>query len=302
MTDVIVVGGGPAGLTAGLYLARAGRSVLVLEESTPGGQINFSPLVENYPGLPRVAGSELGDTLAQQAQDLGAQLEYESVTAVTPLEDGFQVDTDCGSHTCKGLILATGVRHRPLGLPGEEDLVGQGISYCAVCDGPFCTGKPVAVVGGGDTACEEATYLASICRQVYMIVRKPYLRASKAMQHRVMNTPNIEVLFEYNTAEVLGDDTGVTGVTIRHNDGKERTLAVAGFFVAIGHHPNTELFRNQLELDAEGYIRTEGNSSKTSVEGVFAAGDVQDPAYRQAITAAGSGCIAALDCERFLLQ
>ena len=149
---------------------------------------------------------------------------------------------------------------------------------------------------------EEATYLASICRQVYMIVRKPYLRASKAMQHRVMNTPNIEVLFEYNTAEVLGDDTGVTGVTIRHNDGKERTLAVAGFFVAIGHHPNTELFRNQLELDAEGYIRTEGNSSKTSVEGVFAAGDVQDPAYRQAITAAGSGCIAALDCERFLLQ
>ena len=135
-----------------------------------------------------------------------------------------------------------------------------------------------------------------------MIVRKPYLRASKAMQHRVMNTPNIEVLFEYNTAEVLGDDTGVTGVTIRHNDGKERTLAVAGFFVAIGHHPNTELFRNQLELDAEGYIRTEGNSSKTSVEGVFAAGDAQDPAYRQAITAAGSGCIAALDCERFLLQ
>ena len=176
------------------------------------------------------------------------------------------------------------------------------MSACATCDGFFYRKKDVAVVGGGDTACEEATYLASICRQVYMIVRKPYLRASKAMQHRVMNTPNIEVLFEYNTAEVLGDDTGVTGVTIRHNDGKERTLAVAGFFVAIGHHPNTELFRNQLELDAEGYIRTEGNSSKPSVEGVFAAGDVQDPAYRQAITAAGSGCIAALDCERFLLQ
>ena len=163
------------------------------------------------------------------------------------------------------------------------------MSACATCDGFFYRKKDVAVVGGGDTACEEATYLASICRQVYMIVRKPYLRASKAMQHRVMNTPNIEVLFEYNTAEVLGDDS------------KERTLDVAGFFGAIGHHPNTELFRNQLELDAEGYIRTEGNSSKTSVEGVFAAGDVQDPAYRQAITAAGSGCIAALDCERYLL-
>ncbi len=187
----------------------------------------------------------------------------------------------------------------PEGIDGNQLM---GVSACATCDGFFYRKKDVAVVGGGDTACEEATYLASICRQVYMIVRKPYLRASKAMQHRVMNTPNIEVLFEYNTAEVLGDDTGVTGVTIRHNDGKERTLAVAGFFVAIGHHPNTELFRNQLELDAEGYIRTEGNSSKTSVEGVFAAGDVQDPAYRQAITAAGSGCIAALDCERFLLQ
>ena len=176
------------------------------------------------------------------------------------------------------------------------------MSACATCDGFFYRKKDVAVVGGGDTACEEATYLASLCRQVYLIVRKPHLRASKAMQHRVMNTPNIEVLFEYNTAEVLGDDTGVTGVIIRHNDGKEKTLAVSGFFVAIGHHPNTELFRNQLKLDAEGYIHTEGNSSKTSVEGVFAAGDVQDPNYRQAITAAGSGCIAALDCERFLLQ
>ena len=170
------------------------------------------------------------------------------------------------------------------------------------CDGFFYRKKDVAVVGGGDTACEEATYLASICRQVYLIVRKPYLRASKAMQERVMNTPNIKVLFEHNTAEVLGDETGVTGALLRDNKGTETKIDIAGFFVAIGHHPNTEIFADQLELDAEGYIKTVAGSSRTSVEGVFAAGDVQDPHYRQAITAAGSGCMAALDCERFLLQ
>ena len=169
-------------------------------------------------------------------------------------------------------------------------------------DGFFYRKKDVAVVGGGDTACEEATYLASICRQVYLIVRKPYLRASKAMQERVMNTPNIKVLFEHNTAEVLGDETGVTGALLRDNKGTETKIDIAGFFVAIGHHPNTEIFADQLELDAEGYIKTVAGSSRTSVEGVFAAGDVQDPHYRQAITAAGSGCMAALDCERFLLQ
>ena len=176
------------------------------------------------------------------------------------------------------------------------------MSACATCDGFFYRKKDVAVVGGGDTACEEATYLASICRQVYLIVRKPYLRASKAMQERVMNTPNIKVLFEHNTAEVLGDETGVTGALLRDNKGTETKIDIAGFFVAIGHHPNTEIFADQLELDAEGYIKTVAGSSRTSVEGVFAAGDVQDPHYRQAITAAGSGCMAALDCERFLLQ
>ena len=200
----------------------------------------------------------------------------------------------------QSLIIATGASARYLGLPSETKYRGQGVSACATCDGFFYRRKDVAVVGGGDTACEEAAYLASLCRKVYMIVRKPFLRASQAMQQRVMETPNIEVLFEYNTVEVLGDDSGVTGVTIRHNDGSERTLDIAGFFLAIGHHPNTELFRGQLELDAEGYIRTEAGTSRTSVEGVFAAGDVQDPHYRQAITAAGSGCVAALDCERFL--
>ena len=182
--------------------------------------------------------------------------------------------------------------------PGYPD----GVSASATCDGFFYRKKDVAVVGGGDTACEEATYLASICRKVYMIVRKPHLRASKAMQERVFNTTNIEVMFNHNTAEVLGDESGVTGALLRCNDGKEVRIDIAGFFLAIGHHPNTELFADQLTLDAEGYIKTEAGTSKTNIEGVFAAGDVRDPHYRQAITAAASGCIAAIDCERFILN
>ena len=202
----------------------------------------------------------------------------------------------------ESLIIATGASARYLGLPSETKFRGMGVSACATCDGFFYRKKDVAVVGGGDTACEEATYLASICRKVYMIVRKPHLRASKAMQQRVFDTPNIEVLFEHNTAEVLGDESGVTGALLRRNDGTERKIDISGFFLAIGHHPNTELFSEQLALDAEGYVKVEPGTSKTSVEGVFAAGDVRDPHYRQAITAAASGCIAALDCERFLLK
>ncbi len=177
----------------------------------------------------------------------------------------------------------------------------MGVSACATCDGFFYRKRDVAVVGGGDTACEEATYLATLCKKVYLIVRKPFLRASKAMQERVFNTPNIEVLFEHNTKEVLGDEEGVTGALLVHTSGQEREIAIDGFFLAIGHHPNTEVFKGQLELNPEGYIVVEPGTSKTSVEGVFAAGDVKDPHYRQAITAAGSGCIAALDCERWLM-
>ena len=202
----------------------------------------------------------------------------------------------------ESLIVATGASAKYLGLPSEMKYRGQGVSACATCDGFFYRKKDVAVVGGGDTACEEATYLASLCRQVYLIVRKPFLRASKAMQERVFNTPNIKVMFEHNTVEVLGDESGVTGALLRGADGTETRIDIAGFFLAIGHHPNTELFAGQLELDAEGYIKVEPGTSKTSVEGVFAAGDVKDPHYRQAITAAGSGCMAALDCERFLLR
>jgi thioredoxin reductase (NADPH) len=200
------------------------------------------------------------------------------------------------------LIVATGASAKYLGLESEAKFRGMGVSACATCDGFFYRKQDVAVVGGGDTACEEATYLASICKQVYLIVRKPFLRASKAMQERVFNTPNIKVMFEYNTVEVLGDEDGVTGALLRHSSGEETTIDISGFFLAIGHHPNTDLFKGKLELDAEGYIKTIPGTSKTNIEGVFAAGDVKDPHYRQAITAAGSGCIAALDCERYLLS
>ncbi|MBQ6572203.1 MAG: FAD-dependent oxidoreductase, partial [Alistipes sp.] len=200
------------------------------------------------------------------------------------------------------VIVSTGASAKYLGLESEAKYRGMGVSACATCDGFFYRKKDVAVVGGGDTACEEATYLASLCRQVYLIVRKPFLRASKAMQERVFNTPNIKVMFEYNTVEVLGDEEGVTGARLRHSSGEELTIDIMGFFLAIGHHPNTELFKGKLELDEEGYIKTIPGTSKTNIEGVFAAGDVKDPHYRQAITAAGSGCIAALDCERYLLN
>ena len=301
---VLIIGSGPAGYTAAIYTSRANLAPVLYEGIEPGGQLTTTTDVENFPGYPDgVTGPDLMDRMRRQAERFGADIRTGTITRVDLASRPFHVVVD-GTREIKAetLIIATGATAKYLGLPSETKFRGQGVSACATCDGFFYRRKDVAVVGGGDTACEEAAYLASLCRQVYMIVRKPHLRASKAMQHRVMSTPNIEVLFEYNTAEILGDDTGVTGVTIRHSDGKERTLPISGFFVAIGHHPNTELFRNQLELDAEGYIRTEGASSRTSVEGVFAAGDVQDPAYRQAITAAGSGCIAALDCERFLLQ
>ena len=241
--------------------------------------------------------------MRQQAERLGTDLRAGTVTKVDLSARPFRVEVDGEKELlAETLIVSTGATAKYLGLPSETKFRGQGVSACATCDGFFYRKKDVAVVGGGDTACEEATYLASLCRKVYMIVRKPFLRASKAMQERVFNTPNIEVLFEHNTVEVLGDEQGVTGALLRRNDGVERTIDIAGFFLAIGHHPNTELFAGQLDLNEEGYIKVEGNTSKTSVEGVFAAGDVKDPHYRQAITAAGSGCVAALDCERFLLR
>ncbi len=301
---VLIIGSGPAGYTAAIYLSRANLAPVLYEGIEPGGQLTTTTEVENFPGFPEgIDGPELMSRMRAQAERLGADLRSGSITKADLSQRPFRVEVDGEKELlAESLIISTGATAKYLGLPSETKFRGQGVSACATCDGFFYRKKDVAVVGGGDTACEEATYLASLCRKVYMIVRKPFLRASKAMQERVFNTPNIEVLFEHNTVEVLGDETGVTGALLRRNDGVERTIDIAGFFLAIGHHPNTELFAGQLELNEEGYIRVEGNSSKTSVEGVFAAGDVKDPHYRQAITAAGSGCIAALDCERFLLR
>ncbi len=277
---------------------------MLYEGIEPGGQLTTTTEVENFPGYPEgVDGNQLMADLRKQAERFGADIRTGSITTADLSSRPFHIVVDGTKEIrAESLIIATGATAKYLGLPSETKFRGQGVSACATCDGFFYRKKDVAVVGGGDTACEEATYLASLCRKVYMVVRKPYLRASKAMQERVFATPNIEVLFEHNTAEVLGDETGVTGALLRKNDGSETKIDIAGFFLAIGHHPNTELFADQLELDAEGYIKVQGGSSKTNIEGVFAAGDVKDPHYRQAITAAGSGCVAALDCERFLLR
>ena len=301
---VLIIGSGPAGYTAAIYTSRANLAPVLYEGIEPGGQLTTTTDVENFPGHPDgVTGPDLMDRMRRQAERFGADIRTGTITRVDLASRPFHVVVD-GTREIKAetLIIATGASAKYLGLPSETKFRGQGVSACATCDGFFYRKKDVAVVGGGDTACEEASYLASLCRKVYLIVRKPHLRASKAMQQRVFNTPNIEVLFEHNTAEVLGDDSGVTGALLRRNDGTERKIDISGFFLAIGHHPNTELFSEQLALDAEGYVKVEPGTSKTSVEGVFAAGDVKDPHYRQAITAAASGCVAALDCERFLLQ
>lgn len=299
---VLIIGSGPAGYTAAIYTSRANLAPVLYEGIEPGGQLTTTTEVENFPGYPEgVDGNQLMADLRKQAERFGADIRTGSITTADLSSRPFHIVVDGTKEIrAESLIIATGATAKYLGLPSETKFRGQGVSACATCDGFFYRKKDVAVVGGGDTACEEATYLASLCRKVYMVVRKPYLRASKAMQERVFATPNIEVLFEHNTAEVLGDETGVTGALLRKNDGSETKIDIAGFFLAIGHHPNTELFADQLELDAEGYIKVQGGSSKTNIEGVFAAGDVKDPHYRQAITAAGSGCVAALDCERFL--
>ncbi len=300
---VLIIGSGPAGYTAAIYASRANLAPVLYEGIEPGGQLTTTTQIENFPGYPGgVDGTQMMADIRAQAGRFGADIRFGVVTAADFSARPFRVTVDGEKDIeAESVIIATGASAKYLGLPSELKYRGQGVSACATCDGFFYRKKDVAVVGGGDTACEEATYLASLCNKVYMIVRKPFLRASKAMQERVFNTPNIEVMFEHNTVEVLGDDGGVTGALLRRNDGRETTIDIAGFFLAIGHHPNTELFAGQLELDSEGYIATVPGTSQTSVEGVFAAGDVKDPHYRQAITAAGSGCIAALDCERWLL-
>ncbi|MBP5689947.1 MAG: thioredoxin-disulfide reductase [Bacteroidales bacterium] len=303
-TRCLILGGGPAGYTAAIYASRAGLAPVLYEGMEPGGQLTTTTVVENYPGFSSgVDANTLVGEMRAQAASFGADIRRGTAVKAELGVRPFRITIDDGTVVeSEVLIIATGATARYLGLPSEQKFRGLGVSACATCDGFFYRKKRVAVVGGGDSACEEASYLSGLCSKVYMIVRRDVLRASKAMQQKVMSRENIEILWNCNTQEVLGDASGVTGVRLLRKDGEVFDIEVDGFFLGIGHHPNTEIFEGQLKLDENGYIMTVPGTSLTSVEGVFAAGDVQDPRYRQAITAAASGCKAALDVEKYLAQ
>lgn len=298
----LIIGSGPAGYTAAIYAARADLKPVMYQGLQPGGQLTITTEVENYPGYPKgTQGPEMMEDFKAQAERFGTDVRYGYATAVDFSGPVHKVIVDeSKTITADTVIIATGASAKWLGLDSEQRLNGFGVSACAVCDGYFFRNQDVAIVGAGDTAAEEATYLAKLCRKVYMIIRRDEMRASKAMQHRVLNTPNIEILWNTSTKEIVGGKT-VEGVLVYNNETKaERTLAVTGFFVAIGHQPNSAIFSEYLNMDEVGYILTQPGTSKTNVEGVFAAGDVADKVYRQAVTAAGTGCMAALDAERYL--
>lgn len=301
--ECLIIGSGPAGYTAAIYAARADMKPVVYAGMQPGGQLTITTEVENYPGYPDgVMGPEMMELFRKQAERLGADIRYGMVTSVDfSGKPPYKVIVDETKEIlAETVIISTGASAKWLGIPSEDKLNGKGVSACAVCDGFFFRGKDVAIVGAGDTACEEASYLAKICNKVYMLVRKDEFRASKAMQHRVLNTPNIEVLFNTETEEILGEFK-VSGARVKNNKtGETREIELQGFFVAIGHQPNTDIFKPYITMDEVGYIITEADSTRTNIEGVFACGDAQDKVYRQAVTAAGTGCMAALDAERYL--
>jgi thioredoxin reductase (NADPH) len=299
---VLIIGSGPAGYTAAIYASRAGLSPVLYTGGQPGGQLTITNDVENYPGYPDgIMGPEMMEDFRKQAVRFGTSVRYGQVTKVdfSVRPHVITVDDEITIHA-DATIISTGASAKWLGLESETRLNGKGVSACAVCDGFFFRGQDVAIVGAGDTACEEATYLSNICSKVFMIVRKGEMRASQIMQSRVMNNPKIEILWNSETEEILGDEE-VTGARILNNKSGERhEIAISGFFVAIGHQPNTDIFKEFIHMDHSGYIKTIPGTSKTNVEGVFACGDAQDNVYRQAVTAAGTGCMAALDAERFL--
>jgi len=302
VVNVLIIGSGPAGYTAAIYAARAGLNPVLYQGSQPGGQLTITTDVENFPGYPEgVQGPQMMVEFQQQAQRFGTDIRLANVTAVDFSGYPHQVTID-NEQTVKAktVIIATGASAKWLGLPSETRLNGKGVSACAICDGFFFKGQDVAIVGAGDSAAEEAIYLSNICRKVYMLVRKDKMRASDIMQKRVMSKPNIEILWNTETEEILGEDT-VSGVRVINNQTQnQQEIAIQGFFVAIGHQPNTGIFAPYLDLNEQGYIQTIPGTTKTNVPGVFASGDAQDAIYRQAVTAAGTGCMAALDAERFL--
>lgn len=303
----LIIGSGPAGYTAAIYAGRANLSPVVYEGIQPGGQLTTTTEVENFPGYPEgITGPELMDDLRKQAERFGAYIRSAIAIKTDLSERPYRITFDNGDEvSADTLIIATGATAKYLGLDDEKKYAGMGVSACATCDGFFYRKKTVAVVGGGDTACEEATYLAGLASKVYLIVRKPYLRASKIMQERVLNNPKIEVLFEHNTVGLFGEN-GVEGAhlvkRLGEADETRYDIAIDGFFLAIGHKPNSDIFKPWIQTDEVGYILTEGATPRTGVPGVFAAGDVADPHYRQAITAAGSGCKAAIEAERYLTE
>ncbi|HOW41227.1 MAG TPA: thioredoxin-disulfide reductase [Bacteroidales bacterium] len=303
----LIIGSGPAGYTAAIYASRANLKPVLYTGMQMGGQLTTTTEVDNFPGYPNgITGPEMMEDLKKQAERFGADIRFGVATAADFSGKKHKVTIDDEKIlTADAVIIATGATAKYLGLDAETKYAGQGVSACATCDGFFYRGKDVAVVGGGDTAAEEATYLAGLCNKVYLIVRRNVLRASKAMQERVMNTKNIEVLWEHQTLDLFGEN-GVEGAMLVKKKGTPESeivkIKIDGFFLAIGHTPNSDIFKKYLETDEVGYIKTIPGTSKTNVPGVFAAGDVQDPHYRQAVTAAGSGCIAAIDAERYLIE
>jgi thioredoxin reductase (NADPH) len=299
---VLIIGSGPAGYTAAIYAARANMKPVLYQGIQPGGQLTITTEVENYPGYPEgIQGPEMMVHFEKQAARMGADIRYGLATKVDFSQQPYKVWIDEEKLVeADSVIICTGASAKWLGLPSEEKLNGFGVSACAVCDGFFFRGKEVAIVGAGDTAAEEALYLSKLCTTVHMFIRRDQMRASKIMQDRVLKTPNVKVYWNTDTEEILGDKK-VEGVRIKNNkSGQIQEIPVNGFFVAIGHQPNSDIFKDWLDMDETGYIQTIAGTSKTNVEGVFAAGDVQDKTYRQAVTAAGSGCMAALDAERYL--
>ncbi len=300
---VLIIGSGPAGYTAAIYAARAGLSPVLYTGGQPGGQLTTTNDVENFPGYPDgINGPQMMMDLQKQAERFGTNVNFGLVTSVDFSTHPLRVMVDeKDTMIAESVIIATGATAKYLGIPSEEKYANRGVSACAVCDGYFYRGREVAVVGAGDSAAEEATYLSKLCTKVHLIVRRDEMRASKIMQQRVLNTPNIQIHWSTGTEEILGDDSGVNGVKLRNTKTGEITeIVVQGFFLAIGHKPNTDIFQGQLEMDESGYLKVQAGSTLTNVEGVFAVGDVADRVYRQAITAAGSGCMGALDAEKFL--
>lgn len=301
--ECLIIGSGPAGYTAAIYAARADLKPVVYTGLQMGGQLTTTTEVDNFPGYPKgITGPEMMEDIQKQAERFGTDIRFGIIDKVDFKQRPFKVTTDSGKVIeAETVIISTGATARWLGIESEKTYNGHGVSACATCDGFFFRGMDVAVVGGGDTACEEASYLSKLGRKVYLIVRRDELRASKAMQHRVMNTPNIEIIWNAITEEITGDGKVVTGAKLRDTKTNEiREIEVQGFFVAIGHSPNTLIFKDQIELDELGYIKTIPGSTRTNIEGIFAAGDVQDHIYRQAVTAAGTGCMAAIEAERWL--